>query len=473
MELTNHSFLETKRNYLSAYSARKIASDRISNGSRLQSDKHDLGAIGVSAKLNTSRIQDFAEKTNLQNFHTFLQSQSDGLEQARRIYERMDQLAINALDPTLGDSSTPGSDLKSLDREFQELAESLDVILNQKVNGQRLFGGTSADFTDGLMDETATRATPQIVTIDVGTTKGKMTIELSSGGAADQIWMFQGELPSELNEYFDSDTYDNSGDNEPADLARLDELNGKLSSLFDKQGIFTTGPWATFGNSSAGNFDKFEVEFNTCEVEVTPTFDPSNESYVDPIDGSISLGEGLYNDLIGNGTLRKNVPPGDSTKITMIGVNSGNTHTYEVSAKFEPDLPVNDFVIPGSSDLYPAISFGNIDCSNINTKEKAQSVLSSISAELNNLTDSIASIAAFQSRTEKEIEHLSASEVTYEAATGRIEDTDFAKEATSLAKNSIKTEMAAHMLSKSARLKDVLVPLTTEHFRSHVLKSTL
>ena len=68
---------------------------------------------------------------------------------------------------------------------------------------------------------------------------------------------------------------------------------------------------------------------------------------------------------------------------------------------------------------------------------------------------------------------MSASEVTYEAATGRIEDTDFAKEATSLAKNSIKTEMAAHMLSKSARLKDVLVPLTTEHFRPHVLKSTL
>ena len=51
MELTNHSYLETRRNYLSAYSDRKIASDRISNGNRLDSDKHDLGAIGVAQEL--------------------------------------------------------------------------------------------------------------------------------------------------------------------------------------------------------------------------------------------------------------------------------------------------------------------------------------------------------------------------------------------------------------------------------------
>ena len=73
----------------------------------------------------------------------------------------------------------------------------------------------------------------------------------------------------------------------------------------------------------------------------------------------------------------------------MIGVNSGNTAIYRVNASFEPDLPYNDLEVPGSSDIYPVISFGNIDCSNINTSAKAKKVLESIQGELVNLNNSI------------------------------------------------------------------------------------
>jgi hypothetical protein len=48
-----------------------------------------------------------------------------------------------------------------------------------------------------------------------------------------------------------------------------------------------------------------------------------------------------------------------------------------------------------------------------------------------------------------------------------------AREATALAKNSIKMGLAEQVMSKSARLKDILIPLTTEHHRSAVLSSTL
>ena len=65
-----------------------------------------------------------------------------------------------------------------MNKEFQELSEELDGILNRKVNGQLLFGGKSADFTDGLLDENSTGATPQKISIDVGTTKGKMITNL-------------------------------------------------------------------------------------------------------------------------------------------------------------------------------------------------------------------------------------------------------------------------------------------------------
>jgi flagellin-like hook-associated protein FlgL len=64
-------------------------------------------------------------------------------------------------------------------------------------------------------------------------------------------------------------------------------------------------------------------------------------------------------------------------------------------------------------------------------------------------------------------------EVVNEVAAGKITDADYANEATKLAKKSIKMGLATQVMSNSAKLKDVLIPLTTEHFRSNVLSSTL
>ena len=73
----------------------KIASDRISNGNRLESDKHDLGAIGVAAKISGTRIQNFATNT-LSKLSQLLKFSAEGMEHARRIYERMNQRDTSA-----------------------------------------------------------------------------------------------------------------------------------------------------------------------------------------------------------------------------------------------------------------------------------------------------------------------------------------------------------------------------------------
>ena len=461
MELTNYSFLNSKNDYDSSLKLGKNIARRISSGDKLI-NKEDVGALGQKIGLRSDRLQVNSRRISLQNFVTFLDSQQKSLDQVRTIYDKMSILAHKALDPTLSESEN--SHLKNkdfLNKEFQELSEDLDGILSRKVNGQLLFGGKSADFTDGLLDENSTGATPQKISIDVGTTKGKMTIELSPGLAPDQIWMFQGELPGELNQYFDASSYLNNGN--PADTARLQELNDKLYTAFDKNGIFTTGPWQTQGSADSLNYDKFEVEFNTCDVNVTPSFHSNNGTF----------GANLYGTLTANNSLRTNVPSGESTIITMIGVNSGNTAIYRVNASFEPDLPYNDLEVPGSSDIYPAISFGNIDCSNINTSAKAKKVLENIQGELVNLNNSIAQVAASQKRYEYEIEHMEGINVSYEAAGGRISDADFAREATALARSSIKKGLATQVMSNSSSLKDILIPLTTNHYRSHILSASL
>jgi hypothetical protein len=76
-------------------------------------------------------------------------------------------------------------------------------------------------------------------------------------------------------------------------------------------------------------------------------------------------------------------------------------------------------------------------------------------------------------RIDYEVEELEKQIVADENALGRITDTDMAKEATNFAKESLKMKLASEVMSDVSRLKDVLIPLTTEHFRSEVLSATL
>ena len=89
------------------------------------------------------------------------------------------------------------------------------------------------------------------------------------------------------------------------------------------------------------------------------------------------------------------------------------------------------------------------------------------------ISERLAAVGAEINRIDLEIEELQNQVTNGEQASGRISDADMAREATALAKNSLKMGLAEQVMSKSARLKDILIPLTTEHYRSSVLSSTL
>jgi flagellin-like hook-associated protein FlgL len=466
MQLTNYSFLDSRKNYISSLSQQKIASDRVSTGNRFENAGTDVGALGQNARLRSDRLQMQSRRVALQNFNTFLDTQQKTLQQVRGIYERMSSLAHQALDPTLSESSNGGnSDKELLNTEFGELSAELSKMITSKVNGQLLFGGTKADFTEGLqdrnMDPTAT-STPQIITKDVMTTSGTLTIKLAPGPADDQVWVLKGDLdPAIFDKFF---TPSNS-------KTRNANLIQELEKIWTKQGLFTTGSWQTTGNSqiigSDGDFryDTFQIKFSDCDTDVDFTPHPDNSS--------TNFGQDLYNKGGADSNLKHNVPTENSTKITMIGINSpGNDATYEVEANFEPILSYNDIEVPGGA-IHRAISFGQIDCANINSSSKALKVLASLETEIANLTNSMAQVASSQRRYESEINHMENTDVFNESALGRISDTDYAKESTQFAKESIRMGLATQVMSNTTRLTDVLIPLTTNHFRGGGLSSTL
>ena len=434
----------------------------------------------------------------MQNFVTFLDTQQKTLQQVRGIYDRMSVLAHRALDPSLSTSAGGvNGDKETLDKEFGGLADEPDEMLNRKVNGQLLFGGVSADFTEGVSEDDSATLTPYKTTVDVGTTSGTKTIKFSTGKAPDQIFLLQGELPDSLDSYFDTSSY-TGNDNKKRD--RLIELQNELYDQFEDQGISSTGPWATPGSAKVfdetkpevdptsgvmvRNHDTFEINFNSCEIDVTKKFDVDNNSATSGTNPNQTAetdkyGQEQYDELKSLGLLKERSPDGDSTLLTMVGLNynkaddNANEAIYEIEAKFTPSLPYNDIAVPSTGSIYPAISFGKIDCAHISSSEKAKKVLNNLGTEIENLTNSMAQVAASQRRYESEIQYMGEVDIANEAAGGRIADADYASEATKLAKQSLKMGLASQIMSNTSRLKDVLIPLTTEHFRSKVLSSTL
>ena len=472
MQLTNFSFLNSRLEYLEADRSRQVASARLSSGEKVGSGFRDLGAIGTEAKLRSTQFQVQSNRVNTQNFLTFLDSQYKSMEQARSIYHQMETLAVRALDPTLSESSSKGShnsgggsDLGLMKKEFSELTEELDTILARKVNGQRMFGGRNVSFTDGLQDRNPGNSIPMVTTQDVFTTSGKITLKLAPGMQADEIWIFQGKPSDTLANLLKQPANGNA-----ALTAQLEKEFYDSGDPEGNKGIFRTGHWRTDGSSgskSNGDFkyDTFEIEFNSCEAEVKFTANPANNS---------PLGDTQF--AAGNWSVKP--PSGDpntgkSTELTMIGVNPVGDATYEVLAEFAPSLPVNDIAIPWTGETFSAISFGNLDCTDIGTKENARKVLNALVTEFENLSSAMGQVAATMSRHNGELENMNNQYVANDYAMSRVIDTDIAREATNLATASIKTQMSAQVMSKSTRLKDILIPLTTEHYRGSVLSSKL
>ena len=123
MQLTNYSFLESRSNYLSSISLHKVAMQRLSTGTRLERSGSDTGSLSQSMRSRFEMMGDRSFITNLQNTRTFLHSQQEGLTKTLDIYNRMEEIAIRATDPTL-----PQKDRDLYSDEFSELQEQLETM---------------------------------------------------------------------------------------------------------------------------------------------------------------------------------------------------------------------------------------------------------------------------------------------------------------------------------------------------------
>jgi flagellin len=96
-----------------------------------------------------------------------------------------------------------------------------------------------------------------------------------------------------------------------------------------------------------------------------------------------------------------------------------------------------------------AVSSPGSNTVDISTATGAQSALTVLDKAINTVTDSRASMGAYQNRLTAAIANLETTSMNLQASRSRILDTDYAKETTNLAKTQIITQAATAMLAQA------------------------
>ncbi len=454
---------------MSSIAQRKIASDRASGGKMLERSGEDVGALSHAAKINLESKSDRLHLNNLRNAQSFLHAQDQGLQKTLQIYGRMEDLAQMASSPF-----TNQSDRNNYENEFQNLKGELDQLVEQKFQGHPLYNkyvycGEPESIDYGELNLKRKDWTHAILaeSNDIGMTSGTISFRVNSGTAGDiyRVWlgdtllMSMGGMPDFSLDHT-QDYFNKSGP--PV----LNEISSS----------FPGGGWKTSGGATNGDDDLVTLTFGPgidTTYEITPggTNDDGVKAGSTPNDGisdyNTHAGDGKYDDIYVLPKIPLDFDPA-STDLTLqietstIGIiyaegnSSGSDETSDGIERpgvvFTPQLPPITFAKDshGNDLSFVANGFDLLEDRSIASSSSAKETFDALNGTTGKmgeiqclLTERIGALASESNRINSEIQAMEAQVINGEMTLGRIADADLAREATNLAKESMKSQMAA------------------------------
>jgi flagellin len=142
---TNYAATVASNNLATSTENLQKSLNRLSSGSKIVSPADDAGGLAVSMKLSAAAKRLGAEKNNIGNAVSFLQTQDGAMKTAASALERMSELSVMNQDVTKS-----SSDLANYATEFTALSAQLTSIATQTFNGNALFGSATLGSVAGV-----------------------------------------------------------------------------------------------------------------------------------------------------------------------------------------------------------------------------------------------------------------------------------------------------------------------------------
>ena len=412
---TNTSASIASNNAELALANSSLSLEKISTGRQINSSKDDAAGLAISTKLASEVTKNQKIAQNLQNSLSFLQVQKSHITHASNLITR-----ASTLKHRFHAVTTNESDKQHYDNEFREIQLQLREMQRQKFNGVSLFASGNIGSLASASDHSSI--------LSVKNATNDQAIELHRTGIFDSLFFTRSpDRSNDENPFVTGDGKENSTSFVAA--GKTGSIKWKLDS-FGEPDRFTI---------MQGNQVLFDEIFGSAGAERSfgdgQTMNPS---------GGISPDNPVEIDF----SINADNP---SSELQFI-VNKGN--------QLDPDDPslINENTIYGSSitieyDTYEAsLTDGTVYSLNDFT-------FSEFAGFIDVMSNAIAQNGSSQQRILSETDDLLNNFENLGIAESRIIDTDFAAEATRLAKSNLLTQSSAKMIGEANNLTNLALTI--------------
>jgi len=442
------------------------AMERLSSGVRINSAKDDAAGLAISTRM-TANIRGLAAAIRNANDGISLTQTAEGsLISIGDNLQRIRELAVQS-----ANSTNNTTDRAALNAEAAQLVSEIDRIAsNATFNGVKLLDGSYQN--QALQVGSGNEANDRI-TISIGNARASA---LGVGGGSSfsttlaAAPVIAGVLASgdlTINGYnIGGTTTDGVSTTNPSGsaIAKANAINAVSGQ---------TGVTAVIGAAASGSITgvasatTFELVVNG--VTISGTGDAASTtvtaSKVAAAFNAVSSQTGVTATLGTGGTYSLSAADGRNINITAgANNNAANASGITLPANYYGTLTLQSSSPSGitlggagaaaigktaGANTATAADSAGVSSINLATASGSQAALNILDKAINTVTDSRASMGAYQNRLNASISNLEVSSMNLQASRSRILDTDYAKETTNLAKSQIIQQAATAMLAQA------------------------
>jgi flagellin len=370
--------------------------EKLSSGFRINRAADDAAGLSISEGLRAQIGGMKVAVRNTQDGVSVAQTAEGSLNEVTSILQRMRDLSVQSANGGANDSDAKAA----ADKEMTQLNAELDRIGSTASFGKsKLLDGTfgstmKTTFADAATNSVAanTDGTPAVPANAVAGFQLSLT---KVAGATPDATKFPTGITVDVPAITDSSAV-------PADVAKA--VNSALSSALRKAGY-------------QGNEVTMEAKVDSSGVTTYSMSGAGDFAVTDP--------GVLANDLKMN--------------LTTTAVANGNTGQFQVGANAQQKIAIN----------IGSVSAESLGTSYLNLSTGADTAISVLDKALQSVSDSRASLGAYQNRFEHTINNLNVAVENLSASESRIRDTDMAQEMVSYTRSQILTQAGTSMLSQA------------------------
>ena len=457
--------------------------ERLSSGVRINTAKDDAAGLAIATRMTANIRGVTAAVRNANDGISLTQTAEGALSQIGDSLQRIRELAVQS-----SNSGNNASDRAAMNNEASQLIAEIDrVASNSSFNSINLLDGT---YTSQALQVGVGNSANDRMVISIASAKSSaLGVGANSSYAssvAGTLVVTAGALTSgdlSINAYqvgasvSDGVSFANADASGIAKASAINAISGKtgVSATVSSTGhtgiaasivtatvagdllingvdIGVIGAASAAGWGERGTQTAAAVNSKTSQTGVTATVDTAGLVTLAAADGRNITVTATTNGFTKTGLGATNTTTTYTSTLSLASSGAAGITLGGTTGLSAVNMSVTAVVATSAAGA-------GVSSLNLTTVTGSQTALATLDRAINTITDSRASMGAYQNRLTAAVSNLETSSINLKASRSRIMDTDYAKESTALAKSQIISQAATAMLAQANQSQQSVLAL--------------